>query len=105
MTQGHGERIGSIGRELDLEQQQRAYHLRDLRLGRRAIAGHGELDRPWGVFMHTRAKRGRGAQGHAAGLAKFQGTVGIAVYEHALDGDSVGPVFKHQCSHGGIDAL
>ena len=105
MTQRHRECIGGIGREFDLQQQQRAYHVCDLRLGRRAVSSHGHLDGSGGVFVHAGAERRRSAQGHAPSLAKLQRAVGVAMHEHALDGDAVGPMFGHQRADRGIDAL
>ena len=55
--------------------------------------------------MHTGAERGGRAQRHPAGLPELQCAVGIAVHEHALDRDHVGPMLAHQRADASVDTL
>jgi hypothetical protein len=105
MTQRHRERIGGIGGELDLEQQQRAHHLRDLRLGRRAVAGHGHLDGP-GAYSCTLAPSEAAA--HRAtprACPSFRALSGLRCTNTRSMATVSGRCSATSAAHGGIDAL
>ena len=100
MAYGGGQGIGGVGRQRSVELENAFHHELHLRLFRAARADHGLLDLPRRVFEHFGVCVGGTADGGAARLTQFQRAVGIAIDEHPLDGDFMGPVLGHD----GLDA-
>ena len=73
MTQGHRQRIGSIGLRVARQFEQLPNHVLYLLFVRRAGADHRLLDLPRRVFGHLETCIDRRHYGCTAGLPQFQG--------------------------------
>ena len=86
VTDGHRERVRSVGLADRGAWQQAADHHDDLGFFRPTGAHHGHLDRLGGIFRDRNARQGRRQQCHAAGIAQLQGRRTIPIDVGFLDG-------------------
>ena len=79
--------------------QQRSHHQLHLFLLRAALPDDGELHLARRVLEHLGAGREHRTDRRASRLPELERAVGVAMHEHALDGDFARRVFAHQFEH------
>jgi len=99
MTDRGGEGVRRVGRDGPVEAQDTAHHQLHLRFFGAAGSDHRQLDLARRILEHLGIRLRRPANGRTARLAELERAVGVAIHEHALDGDLLRAVLGDDAAH------
>ncbi len=105
MTDRNRQRIGGVGVQASVQAEERLHHVLDLHLVGAARTDDRQLDLARRIFEDLHGRGKGAAQRRAARLAELERAVGVAMHEHALDGDLGGRVARDQLANLGVDLL
>lgn len=99
----YGQGVRGVARKFFIETQDRAHHLRDLRLLRATIPGQGPLDAGRGVLPERNSGSPQGQKNDAASVPKLRRCLRIFVKEELLDRTQRRAMFSDDSLQFGCD--